>query len=72
MFYMTCPSCGKFLGIFIEELDKLEQTVKNNRDITEEKKSEEISKYIKSIHLRMCCNMRLFSRKDFIEVITKN
>ena len=73
--YMTCPSCGFFLGKITEKYEIEKEKICSNPTSLQEKKDEEMSKLITSsmfVELglkRYCCKMRLMSYKDMVEDI---
>ena len=65
MIYLTCPTCGYFIGTKINEYETKKQTICNNTDLSEEEQGEEIQKLIQSLELRRyCCKMRVMTAKD--------
>ena len=68
MIYLSCPTCGFFLGSKVNEFDEGKKKICSNPNLTEEQQSEEISKLVKSLNLRRyCCKMRLISTKDIVQ-----
>lgn len=70
MIYLTCPTCGYFIGTKINEFEEKKKIICNNKNLSEEKQGEEIQKVIKSLNLRRyCCRMRVMTAKDLSEDI---
>ena len=70
MLYATCPTCGFLLADkeipFEEGIIKISE----NKELTEEKKNEEIYKLINKLKIeRYCCRMRLITYVNQIELI---
>ena len=65
MIYLTCPTCGYFIGIKINAYETKKQTICNKIDLSEEEQGIEIQKLIQSLKLRRyCCKMRVMTAKD--------
>jgi len=70
MIYITCPTCGYFLGNKIETYEQEKEKICNNKDYSEEDKNNEIKKLIDSLKIRRyCCRMRLMTCKDIVQDI---
>lgn len=70
MIYITCPTCGYFLGNKIETYEQEKKKICNNKDYSEEDKNNEIKKLIDSLKIRRyCCRMRLMTCKDIVQDI---
>jgi DNA-directed RNA polymerase subunit N (RpoN/RPB10) len=70
MLYMTCPTCGFFIGQKTEEYENKKLEICSNPKYSKKQADEEISNLIKNIGLRRyCCKMRLRTYKDLIEEI---
>lgn len=70
MLYITCPTCGYFLGQKIIEYETEKQSICTNPKMTIEQKEENISKLILSLKLRRyCCKMRIMTYKDIVQDI---
>ncbi len=68
MIYLTCPTCGFFIGCKVIEFETRKEQICNNPNLSEEQQSVEISKLVKSLNLRRyCCRMRLISSKDIVQ-----
>ena len=68
MIYLTCPTCGFFLGAKTIEFETKRNELCNNPNLSEEQLTEEISKLIKSLDIRRyCCRMRLLTTKDIVQ-----
>jgi DNA-directed RNA polymerase subunit N (RpoN/RPB10) len=68
MIYLTCPTCGFFLGAKTIEFETKRNELCNNPNLSEEQLSDEISKLIKSLDIRRyCCRMRLLTTKDIVQ-----
>lgn len=67
MLYMTCPTCGFFLGQKTIEYDTKKKEICSNPKLSQEEKEKEISKLLKSLGLRRyCCRMRMMTYKDLV------
>jgi len=67
MIYLTCPTCGFFLGSKVNEFEEGKHRICNNPQLSEEQQAEEISKLVKSLNIRRyCCRMRLITTKDIV------
>ncbi len=70
MLYLTCPTCGYFLGQKTMEYEAGKKNICANPKLTEEEKNKEITKLILGLKLRRsCCRMRMMSYKDIVEDI---
>ena len=70
MLYISCPTCGYFLGQKIEHYEKEKNNICSNPKLSKSEKEEEISKLISSLKLRRyCCKMRIMSYKDIVQDI---
>ena len=68
MIYMTCPTCGYFLGQKILNYEKEKENICSNPMLSTEEKDKEISKLILSLNLRRyCCRMRIMTYKDVVQ-----
>jgi DNA-directed RNA polymerase subunit N (RpoN/RPB10) len=68
MIYLTCPTCGFFLGAKTIEFETKRAKIYSNPNLSEEQLTEEISKLIKSLEIRRyCCRMRLLTAKDIVQ-----
>jgi len=68
MIYLTCPTCGFFLGAKTIEFETKRKEICTNPNLSEEEITEEISKLIKSLGIRRyCCRMRLLTAKDIVQ-----
>ena len=71
MIYITCPTCGYFIGNRAIEYDKKKQEICDNNDLTDEQQAEEIQKLLKSLNIRRyCCRMRIMTTKDIVQDIS--
>jgi DNA-directed RNA polymerase subunit N (RpoN/RPB10) len=62
MEYLTCPTCGYFMGLKSLEFNKKKDNICNDSKLTEKEKSIKISKAIMDLKLRRyCCRMRMFT-----------
>ena len=68
MIYLTCPTCGFFLGAKTIEFETKRTEIYNNPNLSEEEITDAISKLIKSLDIRRyCCRMRLLTAKDIVQ-----
>lgn len=62
MEYLTCPTCGYFMGLKSLEFNKKKDNICNNINLSEKEKSKKITKAITDLKLRRyCCRMRMFT-----------
>ena len=70
MLYLSCPTCGYFLGNKTMEFETQKKLICSNPKLTKEKQGEEIQKLLKSLKLRRyCCRMRMMTYKDIVHEI---
>jgi len=70
MLYITCPTCGYFLGLKTIEWEKKSTDICNDPKLSEEEKEKKKSELIMSLELpRYCCRMRMMSYKDIVNDI---
>ena len=70
MLYMSCPTCGYFLGQKTIEYEKGKHNICSNPKLTSEEKEAELSKLLLNLGLRRyCCKMRMMSYKDIVQFI---
>ena len=62
MEYLTCPTCGYFMGLKSLEFNKKKDNICNNANLSEKEKSKQLAKAITDLKLRRyCCRMRMFT-----------
>ena len=67
MLYVTCPTCGTFLGNKTILFEDEKKKICNNPSYNDEKKSEMISKLLNDLKFkRYCCKMRMMTYKDVV------
>lgn len=67
---MVCPTCGFFLGQYIEKYEQQKEQICSNPKLSNEERSEEVTKLTKSLKLRRyCCKMRFMTYKDLVKDI---
>ena len=67
MLYITCPTCGYFLGLKTIEWETKSANICNNPKLSEEEKEKKKTVLIMSLNLpRYCCKMRMMSYKDIV------
>lgn len=67
MIYITCPTCGYFLGKKTIEWETKSKQICNNPDLTIEEKAKRKTDLLMSLNLRRyCCKMRMMSCKDIV------
>ena len=72
MEYLTCPSCGFFMGTKSLEFNKKKKEICDDTKLNESEKSDKISKLVISLKLRRyCCRMRLFTCVDLSNDVHK-
>jgi len=70
MLYITCPTCGYFLGFKTIEWEKKSYDICNNPKLSDEEKEQQKTELIMSLKLpRYCCRMRMMSYKDIVQDI---
>ena len=70
MIYITCPTCGFFIGSKTIEYDTKKEKICSNSKLTEEEKAVEIQELLKSLKIRRyCCRMRIMTTKDIVQDI---
>ena len=70
MLYLSCPTCGYFLGQKTEEYEQGKIKICNNPDLSPEDREKELSKLLLSLKLRRyCCKMRFMTYKDIVQDI---
>jgi DNA-directed RNA polymerase subunit N (RpoN/RPB10) len=70
MLYLTCPTCGYFLGQKVIEYEKNKTLICNNPKLSVEEKETQLSKLVLDANLRRyCCKARLMTYKDIVENI---
>ena len=70
MLYITCPTCGYFLGLKTIEWEKKSTDICNNPKLSDEEKEKRKTELIMSLGLpRYCCRMRMMSYKDIVNDI---
>ena len=70
MLYLSCPTCGYFLGNKTDEFETKRNLICNNPKFNKKKQGEEIQKLLKSLKLRRyCCRMRMMTYKDIVHEI---
>ena len=70
MLYISCPTCGYFLGQKIIEYEEGKHNICSNPKITNEQKESDLSKLLLGLKLRRyCCKMRIMTYKDLVQDI---
>ena len=70
MIYITCPTCGYFIGSKTIEYETKKNEICSNTELTQEQQAEEIQKVLKGLNIRRyCCKMRLMCCKDIVQDI---
>jgi len=70
MLYLTCPSCGYFLGNKTDEYEKKKDLICENPNLSEDEKSENIKKILIDLNIRRwCCRMRMMTYKRMVKEI---
>ena len=70
MIYLTCPTCGYFIGTKINEYEEGREKICSNNKLSEEEQGIEIQKLIQGLKLRRyCCRMRIMTSKDLVQDI---
>ncbi len=67
---MVCPTCGFFLGQYVEKYEQQKEQIFANPKLSSHEKSEELTKLTKGLKLRRyCCKMRFMTYKDLVKDI---
>jgi len=70
MLYITCPTCGYFLGQKNIQFEQGKEKICSNPNLSSEQRDQEISKLLLSLGLkRYCCKMRMLTYKDIVQDI---
>jgi DNA-directed RNA polymerase subunit N (RpoN/RPB10) len=70
MLYLTCPTCGYFLGQKTVEWETKSDEICNNHKLSSEEKEKKKQELLLSLKLpRYCCKMRMMSYKDLVQDI---
>lgn len=70
MLYITCPTCGYFLGQKTLRYEQEKDKICSNPNLTPEQRDKELSKLLLSLGLkRYCCKMRMMTYKDIVQDI---
>jgi DNA-directed RNA polymerase subunit N (RpoN/RPB10) len=70
MLYISCPTCGYFLGLKTIEYEKGKEEICNNPDLSELQRNDELTKLLLGLRLRRyCCKMRMMTYKDLVQDI---
>ena len=65
--YLTCPTCGYFLGQKIIEWETKSKVICDNPKLMKQEKEKLKQELLLSLNLRRyCCKMRLMSGKDLV------
>ena len=70
MLYLTCPTCGYFLGQKTLEWEIKSEEICNNPKLSIEEKEKRKQELLLSLKLRRyCCKMRMMTYKDIVQDI---
>ena len=70
MLYLTCPTCGYFLGQKTIQYEEKKKIICSNPTLLQEEKDEQLAQLLNSLNLkRYCCKMRMMAYKDIVEII---
>jgi DNA-directed RNA polymerase subunit N (RpoN/RPB10) len=70
MLYITCPTCGYFLGQKTLEYEQGKEQICTNPKLSSEEKEKELTKLLLGLGLkRLCCKMRMMTYKDIVQDI---
>ena len=70
MLYLSCPTCGYFLGQKTIKYENSKEIICSNPKLTPEERESELSKLLLSLNLRRyCCKMRMMTYKDVVQDI---
>ena len=70
MEYLTCPTCGYFMGQKSIEYNMKKDKICSNKDLTQDMINDKLAELMQSLKIRRyCCRMRLMSCKDLSKEI---
>jgi DNA-directed RNA polymerase subunit N (RpoN/RPB10) len=70
MLYITCPTCGYFLGQKTIEYEQQKESICANPNLSTEQKEKDLSALLIKLGLRRyCCKMRVMSYKNLVDYI---
>jgi DNA-directed RNA polymerase subunit N (RpoN/RPB10) len=70
MLYISCPTCGYFLGQKTLQYEQGKEKICSNPNLSADQRDQELSKLLLSLGLRRyCCKMRMMSYKDIVQDI---
>ena len=70
MLYITCPTCGYFLGQKTLEYEQGKEQICTNPKLSSEEKEKELTKLLLGLGLRRyCCKMRMMTYKNLCQDI---
>lgn len=70
MLYLTCPSCGTFLGLKTFEWETSSEKICNNLTLTKKEKEESLAELLLSLGFRRyCCKSRVMSYSDIVKIV---
>jgi len=70
MLYISCPTCGYFLGQKTIQYENGKTEICSNPKLTHEQKEKQLSELLLSLKLRRyCCKMRMMTYKDIVQDI---
>ena len=70
MEYLTCPTCGYFIGQKSIEYNIERDKICSNKDLTQDMVNDKLAELMQSLKIRRyCCRMRLMSCKDLSKEI---
>lgn len=70
MIYITCPTCGYFIGSKTIEYETKKNEICSNPELNEEEQAEKIKQVLKDLNVRRyCCKMRIMCCKDIVNDI---
>ena len=70
MLYISCPTCGYFLGQKTLEYEQGKEKICTNPNLSSEEKEKDLTKLLLGLGLRRyCCKMRMMTYKDIVQDI---
>ena len=70
MLYITCPTCGYFLGQKTIEYEEQKELICSNPNLSNEQKEIDLTALVMKLKLRRyCCKMRVMSYKNLVDYI---
>ena len=70
MIYLTCPTCGYFIGQKTHHYDSKKKKICDNPKLGNSEKEAKLKELLAELGLRRyCCKMRVMTAKDMVELL---